>query len=95
MGRKGLYKFLAEHGVDQPKKIKMNTLVTTLQSYDDFKPKMSAETSMVYELMESHGHFAFFEVRYHAELAAIERKWMDMKRSVRGYMTGHDMHPLV
>ena len=32
--------------------------------------------------------FAFFGVKYHAELAAIERKWMHMKRSVRGFMTG-------
>jgi hypothetical protein len=59
-----------------------------LQQHPDFKPKMSAETSIVYELYQHHGHFAFFGVKYHAELAAIERKWMHMKRSVRGFMTG-------
>ena len=88
VGRKGLYKLLTERGVDKPTKIKMDKLVEILQSHDDFKPKMSAETSIVYELMLDHGHFAFFGVKYHAELAAIERKWMHMKRSVRGFMTG-------
>lgn len=88
VGRKGLYILMAERGVKNPKKIKMEELVKTLQSHSDFKPKMSAENSMVYELMQDHGHFAFFGVKYHAELAAIERKWMHMKRSVRGFMTG-------
>ena len=88
VGRKGLYTLLTERGVKNPKQIKMDKLVEILQSHDDFKPKMTAETSMVYELMQGHGHFAFFGVKYHAELAAIERKWMHMKRAVRGFMTG-------
>ena len=48
---------------------------------------------MVYELYQQHGHWAFFEVKYHAELAAIERKWMHMKRSVRGFCNGN-LQPL-
>jgi hypothetical protein len=88
VGRKGLYMFMAERGVDKPNKILMADLVNMLQQHPDFKPKMSAETSIVYELYQHHGHFAFFGVKYHAELAAIERKWMHMKRSVRGFMTG-------
>ena len=61
-GRKGLYKFTAEQGVNNPKKMKMEELMKTLQSHNNFKPKMTAETSTVYELMQDHGHFAFFEV---------------------------------
>ena len=87
-GRKGLYKLAAERGVSKPKKIKMDELVRILQTHKDFKPKMSAESSLVYEMYQKHGHFAFFGVKYHAELAAIERKWMHMKRAVRGFMTG-------
>ena len=39
-------------------------------------------------MYQKHGHFAFFRVKYHAKLAAIERKWMYIKRAVRGFMTG-------
>jgi hypothetical protein len=31
-------------------------------------------------------------VKYHAELAAIERKWMHMKQSIRGFMNGSLPH---
>jgi hypothetical protein len=66
----------------------MAECVQLLQQFSDFKPKMSAESSMVYEMYQKHGHFAFFGVKYHAELAAIERKWMVMKRAVRGFNNG-------
>ena len=81
--------FLTERGVpNASRKTLMADLVATLQSHEDFKPKMTAETSMVYEMYRQRGHWAFFGVKYHAELAAIERKWMHMKRAVRGFMTG-------
>ena len=92
IGRKGLYKICKERGVKNPEKILQADLVTLLEEHPDFKPKISEESSLVYEMMEEAGHFAFFGVKYHAELAAIERKWMHMKRMIRGYLNGSLPH---
>ena len=90
VGKKGLYMFLTERSVpDASRKTKMDKLVAILNTHEDFKPKMTAESSMVHEMYEQHDHWAFFGVKYHAELAAIERKWMHMKRAVRGFMNGN------
>jgi hypothetical protein len=38
--------------------------------------------------MAAQGYTALFGVKYHAELAWVERKWMFMKRNIRARLNG-------
>ena len=67
----------------------MPDCVKALQQFTDFQPRMGGENSIVYDMYEKCGYAkAFFGVKYHAELAAIERKWMYLKQRIRGLLNG-------
>ena len=87
IGRKGLTVVNTErghfrHGMKQEDQVKM------LMQSSDFTDKKKHERAHVYELYSALGYFALFGVKYHAELAHIERKWMYLKRFVRPYLDG-------
>ena len=62
--------------------------VKALGRWDDFSDKKKHERARVFEMYAARGHKALFGVKYHAELAHIERKWMYLKRFVRPYLNG-------
>ena len=65
----------------------MPDCVRALQQFTDFQPRVGGENSMVHEMYEKTGYAkAFFGVKYHAELEAIERKWMYLKQRIRGLL---------
>ena len=87
IGRKGLTVINTErghyrHGMKQEDQVKALMLST------DFSDKKKHERAHVYELYHALGYFALFGVKYHAELAHIERKWMYLKRFIRPYLDG-------
>ena len=63
-------------------------MVTALQQFSDFSPKIDQDRARVTEMMAGRGHMALFGVKYHAELAHIERKWMHVNRLVRAELDG-------
>jgi len=54
----------------------------------DFAKKDLIERTHVTAQMEEYGYIALFGVKYHAELAHIERKWMMLKRAIRQKLDG-------
>lgn len=87
IGRKGLTiinteRGLFRHGMNQEAQVK------ALSTCSDFSSKKAHERSRIYEMYEALGYFALFGVKYHAELAHIERKWMYLKRFIRPYLNG-------
>ena len=64
------------------------TMVTALQQFPDFSPKTDQDRARVTEMMAGRGHMALLGVKYHAELAHIERKWMHIKRLVCAELDG-------
>ena len=88
IGRKGLWQMLKERHAFK-KEYKMPDCVKALQQFTDFQPRMGGENSIVYDMYEKTGYAkAFFGVKYNAELAAIERKWMYLKQRIRGLLDG-------
>lgn len=63
-------------------------MVAALSQCPDFNPKLAHEKARVSEMMAAAGHVALFGVKYHAELAWIERKWGALKRKIRGKLNG-------
>ena len=94
IGYKGLLKVLKERGfsvykVGHSGRTKpQEELVKMLQTCPDFNPKTLHERARVTELMKERGHIAMFGVKYHAELAHIERKWMWLKQKIRPRLNG-------
>ena len=94
IGYKGLLKVLKERGfsvykVGHSGRTKpQEELVKMLQTCPDFNPKTLHERARVTELMKERGHIALFGVKYHAELAHIERKWMWLKQKIRPKLDG-------
>lgn len=93
IGVKGLIQTNRERGfnVYQPggkKFLVQGDLVKQLQTCDDFQCKNLITRAHVTDLMASHGYIAFFGVKYHAELAWVERKWMHVKRLIRPRLNG-------
>lgn len=93
IGVKGLIQVLRERGfhVHQPnsKKFKVQPdLVALLETCSDFECKNLITRAHVTDLMASHGYIALFGVKYHAELAWVERKWMHVKRLIRPRLNG-------
>ena len=87
-GQKGLWQVLKERHAFNPDD-KMPDCVKRLQQFEDFQIRMGGENSIVYDMYEKCGYaHAFFGVKYHAELAAIERKWMYLKQQIRGLLDG-------
>ena len=63
--------------------------VAKLKEFTDFRTRTGGENSIVYDMYQKSGYaFAFFGVKYHAELASIERKWMYLKQKIRGLLDG-------
>jgi hypothetical protein len=87
IGKKGLKVVLDERGLlmsgwHHPEMLK------ALQKCADFKPQDLIGRAAVTQQMRDHGYIALFGVKYHAELAHIERKWMMLKRMVRSRLDG-------
>ena len=87
IGQKGLTVVNTErniyrHGMNQEAQVK------ALSQSSDFSAKKRHERAYIYELYGELGYFALFGVKYHAELAHIERKWMYLKRFIRPYLDG-------
>jgi len=59
-----------------------------LQECQDFTKQNLIERAHVTHQMRTRGHVALFGVKYHAELAWIERKWMELKRRIRRRLNG-------
>jgi hypothetical protein len=88
VGRKGLWQVLKERHAYDPK-YRMPDCVKALQVFSDFQPPAGGENSLVYDMYVKSGFaHAFFGVKYHAELASIERKWMQLKQAIRGLLDG-------
>ena len=87
IGRKGLTivnteRNIFRHGMKQEAQVK------ALSECSDFSAKKQHERAYIYELYAAFGYFALFGVKYRAELAHIERKWMYLKRFIRPYLSG-------
>lgn len=82
IGRKGLVQVLKERGLYHDRMLQKD-MVLKLQECDDFSTKSLCERAYVTEMMAARGHVALFGVKYHAELAHIERKWMRLKQKIR------------
>ena len=63
-------------------------MIQELQKCDDFKIKWEGDRAFITEFMDSRGHKALFGVKYHAELAWIERVWMWEKQLIRPRLDG-------
>ena len=87
IGKKGLWIVCEERGKQMynanGKRKVQEELVLMLEQDDDFSPKLLHEKSHVFEMMRDRGHCALFGVKYHAELAHVERKWMWLKNKIR------------
>ena len=87
IGVKGLKVVLEERGLLQ-KGWFHPELLEALQKCSDFAKKDLIERAHVTAQMEEYGYIALFGVKYHAELAHIERKWMMLKRAIRQKLDG-------
>jgi hypothetical protein len=92
IGVKGLRQVLQERGfrVTGPtgKFLTQSVLIEMLQTCSDFQAKNLITRAHVTDLMRKHGYVALFGVKYHAELAWVERKWMMIKRKIRPKLNG-------
>ena len=87
IGVKGLAVVLRERGLLQsgwhhPE------MLAELQKCSDFTKKDLIGRAAVTTQMVNYGYTALFGVKYHAELAHIERKWMMLKRAIRTNLDG-------
>lgn len=87
VGFKGLKIMCGERGklkagMHQPE------LIAALQQCEDFAVKHLADRAYVTEYLAKAGHLCLFGTKYHAELMWIERKWMHLKRFIRGDLDG-------
>ena len=87
IGKKGLTVVNTERGIFRHG-MKQEAQVKALSACSDFSSKKLHERAFIYEPYAKLGYFALFGVKYHAELAHIERKWMYLKRFVRPYLDG-------
>ena len=87
IGQKGLTIVNTERGIFRHG-MKQEAQVKALSACSDFSAKKQHERAFIYELYGKLGYFALFGVKYHAELAHIERKWMYLKRFIRPYLDG-------
>ena len=83
VGQKGLWQMLRERHAYDPSFV-IKDCVAKLKEFTDFRTRTGGENSIVYDMYQKCGYaFAFFGVKYHAELASIERKWMYLKQKIR------------
>ena len=86
IGVKGLKMVRRERGLPPGKNQADN--VSALQRCEDFSPKFKHDKAYLNEMMKARGHVCLFGVKFHAELAHIERFWMWLKQKIRGRLTG-------
>ena len=86
IGVKGLKMVLAERNIPPGKNQSEN--IAALQTCEDFSPRKAHEKAHLTEMMKARGHVCLFGVKYHAELAHIERFWMWLKGKIRGRLNG-------
>ena len=77
IGLNVLKRVLAERGLRIGKN--QGEMVAELEKCDDFSHKNKHEKAYATELFADRGHYCLFGVKYHAELAYIERFWMWLK----------------
>ena len=87
VGYKGLRIILCERGLFKKGMVQADC-IAALQKCEDFAAKSLAGRAYVTEYFAKHGHQALFGAKYHAELMWIERKWMHLKRLIRGDLDG-------
>lgn len=87
IGQKGLKQVLMERGLWQQGMIQKD-MIPALQQCPDFSKLDLMARAHVTSVMRAKGHMAVFGVKYHAELASIERKWMEIKRRIRRKLNG-------
>lgn len=87
IGKKGLKQVLQERNVDTTG-MNQEKLVEALQKFPDFTKRDSIDRAHVTEIFKSNGHVALFGVKYHADLAHVERFWMHLKQQIRPHLTG-------
>jgi hypothetical protein len=75
---------LFRHGMVQA------SMIEALQKCSDFKVKWEGQRAynIITEFMRERGHAVLFGVKYHAELAYIERLWMWEKQQIRPHLNG-------
>ena len=83
---KGLKVVLAERGIPPGKNQAEN--IAALQTCEDFSPLKAYDKAYITQTMKERGHVCLFGVKYHAELAHIERFWMWLKQKIRGRLNG-------
>jgi hypothetical protein len=91
IGVKGLKMVLRERGLPPGKNQADN--VSALQRCEDFSPKYKCDKAYLNEMMKARGHVCLFGVKFHAELAHIERFWMRLKQKIRSRLTGKQVCP--
>ncbi len=87
VGRKGLKQICLERGLLQIRMVQ-ESMIAALQRCADFHCGSGGERAYITEFMASRGHKALFGVKYHAELAWIERVWMWEKQLIRPRLDG-------
>ena len=78
---------LRERGLLTGQVVQAN-MIEALQTCADFSKLDPMARAHVTKQMADRGHLAVFGVKYHAELAWIERKWMELKRRIRRRLNG-------
>ena len=86
IGFKGLKLVLAERNIPPGKNQAEN--IAALQTCDDFSPRKAYDKAHITNMMRDRGHVCLFGVKFHAELAHIERFWMWLKQKIRGRLNG-------
>lgn len=93
IGTKGLKQVLTERRVDIKrgaggKDMVQADLIAALQAFPDFAKRNLITRAYVTEIFKAAGHIALFGVKYHCDLAPIERMWMFIKADVRRHLDG-------
>lgn len=87
VGTKGLKQVCKERGLLRPGMVQ-SYMIAALQECSDFSPKNAIERAHATACSISRGHPCLFGVKYHAELAVVERHWMFEKRDIRPQLDG-------
>lgn len=93
IGTKGLKQVLTERKVNikkpSGKDMVQAELVEELQKFPDFEKRNLITRAYVTELFKAAGQIALFGVKFHCDLAPIERMWMFIKAQVRKNLDGN------
>lgn len=87
IGEKGLRCVLEERGVNT-KGMNQPQLVAALQQHSDFAKRTTTDRAHVTEIWAKASYSVLFGIKYHSDLAHVERKWMFMKGYIRKELNG-------